>query len=172
MSHNLLLLRHGKSSHKDKSLADFDRPLNKRGQRDCKSMGRWLQEEGPLPDLLISSPAKRARQTAKRICKMSGMDPTTVQWEDSIYNANVRALFKVLQGIPEDTQTVMLVGHHKGLESMILRLSEWADIPARPKLIPTAAIAWLKVQGPWQDIKRCDARLKSIIRPRDLLTPK
>ena len=166
--HQLLLLRHAKSAHKDKSLMDFDRPLAKRGRKDTVRIGRWLSDENLIPDLVISSPAKRARQTAKRVCKQVGIAADKIQWEDCVYDANVRTLLKMLTEVPEETGTVMLVGHHEGLETMILRMSRWADIPADSKLIPTCAVARLEIDGPWSEIKKCQARLRSITRPRGL----
>lgn len=168
----LLLLRHAKSSHEDKTLIDYDRPLAKRGRKDCKKIGRWLAGENLIPDLVISSPAKRARQTALKVCKEIGYSPKKIQWDENVYDANVRDLLKILSTVEEDDTTVMLVGHHQGLESMILRLSNWADIPADPKLIPTCAIARLKIKDDWADIKKCEASLKSITRPRDLVGKK
>ena len=167
--HQLLLLRHAKSSHKDKSLIDFDRPLAKRGRKDSIRIGNWLKDHGLMPELIISSPAKRARQTVKRVCKSLDIDSASVQWEDCVYDANVRTLLKTLSEVPEEIDTVMLVGHHQGLESMILRMSRWSDIPADPKLIPTAAVAHLEIEGPWSDIRKCQASLKSIARPRNLV---
>ena len=166
--HRLLLLRHAKSSHKDPDLVDFERPLNKRGRQDCRRIGKWLKSEDMVPDLVISSPAVRAKETALRVCKRMGYAEGKIQWEDSVYDANVRTLLKLLLEVPEETRTVMLVGHHEGLETMILRMSRWADIPAEPKLIPTCAVAHLDINGQWSEVKKCDARLRSIMRPREL----
>tara|TARA_B110000977_G_scaffold112062_1_gene145269 strand:- start:74 stop:604 length:531 start_codon:yes stop_codon:yes gene_type:complete len=166
--HQLLLLRHAKSSHKDKSLADFDRPLAKRGRRDCKRMGKWLSREGIMPDVVISSPSKRTRQTVKQVFKQVGKIPSNVQWEDEVYDASAKTLLRLLAELPEEAETAMLVGHHEGLESLILRAIEWSEIPAVSKLIPTAAIAWLEIEGEWSSITQSTVRLKSIVRPREV----
>jgi phosphohistidine phosphatase len=131
-------------------------------------MGEWMKAQGLAPDLIISSPAKRARQTARRICKSLDYEAKQIQWEDSIYDANARAVLKLLTEVPEGVETLLLVGHHLALESMILRMSRWADIPADPKLIPTCAIAWLEFDDDWSNIKKCSAKLQSITRPRVL----
>jgi phosphohistidine phosphatase len=65
----LILVRHAKSSWKNISLDDFDRPLNKRGKKDAQLMGKKLKERQVVPDLILSSPAKRARKTAKAFAK-------------------------------------------------------------------------------------------------------
>lgn len=164
----LLLLRHAKSSHKDSSLADYDRPLARRGRKDCRRIGRWLKESGLEPDLILSSPARRTRQTAKRVVKHLNSDFDSIQWEEAIYDARVKTLFKLLAKVPDDFERVMVIGHHQALEEMILRKSKWSEIPANPKLIPTAAVAVLKIEGSWSEIKKADASLKMITRPRDL----
>ena len=101
-----------------------------------------------------------------------GYAADNIQWEESVYDANARTLLKLLVDVPEETHTVMLVGHHEGLETMILRMSRWADIPAEPKLIPTSAVAHLDINGRWSEVKKCDARLRSITRPRELAARK
>lgn len=166
--HQLLLLRHAKSCHKDKSLDDFDRPLGKRGRRDCKRIGKWLAGAGVKPDVIISSPSKRTRQTVKRVLKHTDLNPLEVQWEDKVYDASAKTLLKLLAGIPEEAETVMLVGHHEGLESLILRSIEWSEIPAVSKLIPTCAIAWLEIDREWSSIKKSEVHLKTIVKPREL----
>ncbi len=168
--HQLLLLRHAKSSTKDVTLDDFDRPLAKRGRRDCKVMAKWLNNEGIDIDLLISSPAIRAKETTRRLCKKIAYNYDDVLWEDKVYGGDVLTVLKILAQVDEDTGTVMLVGHHEALDSTILRLSDWADIPADPKLIPTGAIARFELKGRWADIKNNKARLVSITKPRELVS--
>ena len=65
----LSLVRHAKSSWKDPDLSDFDRPLNKRGERDAPRMGRRFASVEPPPDLLLASPARRAARTAQVIAE-------------------------------------------------------------------------------------------------------
>lgn len=166
----LLLLRHAKSSHKDSTLTDFERPLSGRGRKNCKTMGKWLSDEKLTPDLVLSSTAERAKQTSLRIVKKMGLQADIIQWEPAIYDANARTLLKLLSEVPADIDTVMLVGHHEGLDSIILRLSKWADIPAEPKLLPTGAVARLEIDDNWANIKKCQGRLISITRPRELDT--
>ncbi len=166
--HELLLLRHAKSSSKTGAADDFKRPLSKRGRKDCKRMGNWLADQGLAPDLIVSSTAVRARQTAERICKRLNYALADVQWEDKIYGADARALLKILSGVDEAKSRVLLIGHHEGLDTLILRMSDWSDIPADPKLLPTAAVARFEIDSRWAQIKNAKAKLKSIIKPREL----
>lgn len=164
----LLLLRHAKSSHKDTSLDDFDRPLAKRGRKDCKRVGKYLASEGLIPDLVISSTAIRTKETTERVCKRLDYDLERVQWEPTVYQADLLTLQNIIELVHESHQTVMLVGHHEGLTSLVLGMSKWADIPADPKLIPTGGVAKFKVDGDWTDFRKSKVRLKGIVRPREL----
>jgi phosphohistidine phosphatase len=85
----LLILRHGKSSWKFPDLPDHDRPLNSRGKRDAPLMGRKLAEEGMVPDVIISSSATRAHDTAKKAAKASGYRGEIVV-ESSLYRGEIR----------------------------------------------------------------------------------
>src|SRR5205823_3269897 len=91
----LLLLRHAKSSWDDSSLRDFDRPLAPRGKRDAPSMGRVLKEQGPLPDLIISSPAVRAKETIEAFVKSAKLD-LTPQFDENVYAASSAELLRLV----------------------------------------------------------------------------
>jgi len=164
----LLILRHAKSSHKDESLGDYDRPLAGRGRRDSPRIGDWLAEQGLMPDYVVSSPAKRARQTTRKVCKRVDFDRKQITWDERIFDADSKTLIKVLADVPKEVDTVLLVGHSHGLESLILYLSDWADIPDESKLLPTAAVAWFKTEKEWNKLGKGAAQLVSITRPRNL----
>jgi phosphohistidine phosphatase len=70
----LLILRHAKSSWKNKKLEDYDRPLNKRGKSEAIKMGKYLKEMAILPNLIITSSALRAIETTKYVCKHAGYE--------------------------------------------------------------------------------------------------
>ena len=78
MSRELLILRHAKSAWDTPAETDFDRPLNGRGKRDAPRIGAWLMAQALLPDHVIASPARRARQTTRRVCKELGLDASKV----------------------------------------------------------------------------------------------
>src|SRR5436190_24158555 len=114
----LLLLRHAKSSKDEPALGDFDRPLNDRGKDDAKLMGRFMRERSICPDLLISSPAKRARLTAELVLKAAGL-PINVAFDERIYEADVHRLLAVVSQIEPGINVVMLVGHNPGCEDLV-----------------------------------------------------
>ncbi len=114
----LYLTRHAKSSWKDASLADFDRPLNKRGKMNAAFMGRRLQEYGAKIDLIISSPANRALKTATLIAKEIGFPKKKLAADDSIYEAELSALVAMIWEMDDSLRSVMLVGHNPGFTQL------------------------------------------------------
>lgn len=111
----LYLVRHAKSSWKDPDLSDFDRPLNKRGKRDAPLVGEYLKHHQAAPELIITSPAKRALKTAKIIAQELGLSPKNIVTDESIYLADVPALVTAIHQIEDSLKTVMLFGHNPGL---------------------------------------------------------
>ncbi len=108
----LYLLRHAKSSWKDASLNDFDRPLNKRGKRDAPFMAQKLVQMGIKPDIILSSPAKRARKTAKFFSKILGV-PLVL--DEKLYDAGLDAFEAIVRNAFQTYDSVMLVSHNPGL---------------------------------------------------------
>ena len=130
----LLLLRHAKSSWDDTSLPDFERPLNERGRRAAPVIGEFMCKQRLFPDLVISSPAKRARETIALVLDAAGIR-TEVRYDASIYEASVEHLVEIIAQIEDDKTGAMLVGHNPGMENLLKRLTGKSDH------MPTAALA-------------------------------
>ncbi len=128
----LYLVRHAKSSWKDPTLDDFDRPLNKRGKHDAPLMARKLYEMGIKPDIIISSPAKRALKTAKIFAKTLDVP---LQTDKRLYEAMPRDFREVMHEVFKTHDNVMLVSHNPGLTMFN---DEISDIPIYN--IPTAGV--------------------------------
>ncbi len=118
MTKRLTLLRHGKSSWRDPDLADFDRPLNKRGKRDAPMMGQRLAKIGYAPDLVLVSPALRTRLTARIIAEQLGVDQRKLSFDHGIYLADVHELISLLRSIEEQWKDVLLIGHNPGITDL------------------------------------------------------
>ncbi|BCR06821.1 phosphoglycerate mutase [Desulfuromonas versatilis] len=114
----LTLIRHGKSSWKDPDLDDIERPLNKRGKQDAPLMGERLARRGHLPDIILSSPAKRARKTAEAIAEKLGIPSSKQILERAIYAAEPSELLALVRRLEEDWQHVFLVGHNPGFTEL------------------------------------------------------
>lgn len=141
----LIVLRHAKSEHPP-GVADFDRSLNDRGKRDAQRVGEVLLERGLTPDIIVSSAARRARNTAVRVAQTCGFDSNVVETED-LYEAGPWDIVTVVQQIPEDAATALIVGHNPGFWSIANRFTGEIDH------FPTAA--WASIQVPiefWAEI--------------------
>jgi phosphohistidine phosphatase len=164
----LYLLRHAKSSWKDTSLPDHDRPLAARGRRAAKTIARHLHERGVEPELVLCSSARRARETLERIEPALGTPAVHV--EDDLYAASAPALLERLRSVPDHVESVMLIGHNPGLQDLALdvaRPSPTADeLSAK---YPTAALATLELSvSTWQELDCGAGELTALVRPRDL----
>lgn len=163
----LLILRHAKSDWKQ-DCADFDRPLNPRGRRDAPRMGAWLADHELMPDRVLSSPARRARQTAEAVCEALHIAAGHILWDDRLYLAALPLLLDILAETPAETRRLLLVGHNPGLEDLVAHLAG-SPLPHRPdeKLLPTAGVVHLRLGG-WRQLRQGVAELVQRTRPRDL----
>ena len=169
MPRELLILRHAKSDWDGDTQDDLARPLSKRGQKDAPRVGAWMYREGLVPDLVVSSPAERARQTTLAVCKGLDYKRKSVVWDQTIYEASVEALLGVLRRCPPGPRTVLLVGHNPGLEGLLSHLAgDDLDDLAGDKPLPTAALARLEMPDDWTDLAPGCAQLVSITLPRSL----
>ena len=118
----LLILRHAKSSWKKPGLTDYDRPLNKRGKLDAPHIGELIGKKALIPDLIVSSSAKRARQTANRVAQACGYQ-NEVRLEDDLYLAYPDVIIRTLKFLPDKLNLVMIVGHNPGVEELLRLLT-------------------------------------------------
>lgn len=164
----LLVLRHGKSDWST-GHEDFHRPLVRRGQLGSEKMGAWLKNRKLIPDMVVSSPAERARATTIAACEAMGLPLKKVSWDDRIYAAPLQDLLTALSECPKKAERVMIVGHNPGLEDLIHYLTDGkVDIPADGKVLPTSALAELEMVESWQKLAPGSANLISVTRPGDV----
>jgi phosphohistidine phosphatase len=169
MTRELLILRHAKSSWDSDAATDFDRPLAKRGLKAAPRVGRFLLEQGLVPDYVVSSPAERAKQTVISVCEQLDFNPGQIAWDDRIYGGWTQTLFNVLMESPENARRVLIAGHNPGLETLLQHLCKHpVPSPADGKLLPTAAVAHLEILPQWKQLEGGVATLLSITRARSL----
>ncbi len=120
----LFLARHGKSDWSRPTLDDFDRPLNKRGRHDAPRMGKHLAGLGLLPDIIVTSPARRARETADALAHAMHMPIDKLREDGRIYAASVSVLLEVIHGWDETWNSVMMVGHNPGIADIAMMLTD------------------------------------------------
>ena len=158
----LYLLRHAKSSWKDDSLADFDRPLKGRGRDAAERMGKRLASETLQDAVLICSPAARTRETAQIMLKHSRLQMDQ-RFDERIYEASLRDLLQVVAEIPDDKQTAMLIGHNPGFEELL------AFLTGEARRMPTCALAKIKLEvESWKDARGGEGSLQSFITAKSL----
>ncbi len=159
----LLLMRHAKSSWKDDTLDDHDRPLNKRGKKDAPRMGQLLRDEVLVPDFVLASTARRARKTADHVALASGFRGE-MRITSTLYEAGAEQIAAAISETPESFGLVLLIGHNPGLEEL---LEIWTH-DYRP--MPTAAIAKLEIDiSTWQELSlTTSVKLIQIWQPREL----
>jgi phosphohistidine phosphatase len=163
------LLRHAKSSWKDSSLADRDRPLARRGRRAAKSMAGHLEAERIRPDRVLCSPACRTRETLERIEGAFG-DRVETTFDEALYAASEAGLLARLEALPEDVGSVMVIGHNPGLEELALALAaEGPGLARMREKYPTAALATIDLPATrWSELERGSGELVGYVRPADL----
>jgi len=159
----LSLLRHAKSSWDNPDLDDFDRPLASRGLRDAPEMGKRLAGRGIRPALIVTSPAKRALQTARLISHEIGVPARKLLQDDRIYMASVPALIAVIRGLDDAIGQVLLVGHNPGFTDLVNRISD-GEIDN----LPTCGYAEIEFDHTrWKDTGRRDGRLAHFNFPKN-----
>lgn len=157
----ILLLRHGKSKRGPEYETDFERPLAKRGKRDAERVGAFLAEQDLLPDLVLSSPAERARQTTLR-CAEAADYQGEVRFEESLYFAGDDAYLALLQALDDAVGSVLLVGHDPDMESVVEALS------GQYARMPTAALARIDLAiERWADLAEGAGHLAWVQLPRE-----
>jgi|SRR5215213_705800 len=160
----LYLLRHAKSSWKDASLADFDRPLNERGREAAELMGRFIASENLNVSLLISSPSARTRETTQILLRFAGLS-VEPQFDNRIYEAELRTLVQVVSEMPDDKDVAMLVGHNPGMEELLAFLTQ------ETRQMPTCALAKISFDcSSWKEIGAGKGKLEWFVTPADLLS--
>lgn len=154
-------MRHAKSSWSEPDLADFDRPLNDRGLRAAPLMGLLFEARGYIPDLLISSPARRAAETAMLVNGSLSAE-VEIRFDERVYEASPQSLNQIVGKIEDQIGSVMVVGHNPGMEGFTRFLT------SRSEAMPTAALAVIDLAiEKWNEIALGRGTLIEVIRPRD-----
>jgi len=151
----LYIMRHAKSSWDFPELSDHDRPLNKRGRNDAPLMGQQLLSRDISPDLILSSTAVRALTTATLVAKEVHYDPEKLQVSEEVYKAGRAGMIKIIQHVPDEIETLLVVGHNPVFTEVANKLS-----PEAVSDLPTAGIVALEFNcNSWLDISGENSKL-------------
>lgn len=165
----LTLLRHAKSTWDDPVARDFDRPLNRRGRKAARTIGREMRAQDLRFDKVVASSAVRVRETIADVIDGYG-EVIEPEFDQALYLASAEALLELVQATDDAKASLLLVGHNPGLENLVLLLSRDGELKneARTKY-PTATLAELSFPvDHWSEVREGTGTLVRFIRPRDL----
>jgi len=169
---DLFIVRHAKSDWADALGSDFDRPLAKRGEKSLPVITQWLQNQNIKPEVLFSSPAQRAKQTAEAIIGKLHIPKQAIIFDKRLYLASVDTLLDVLAEAAELTpqpNSVMVVGHNPGLEHLVMVLcGDPLPYTSDGKLLTTGNVVQLRFKQSWNELPPKQGQLIHFIRPREL----
>lgn len=165
----LTLLRHAKSGWDTPAARDFDRPLNVRGRKAARAMGREMRRLGLGFDRVLASPATRVTETLTELAQGYGAAVDT-SFDETIYLAPVDTLLALVRGADDAAQRLLLVGHNPGMEQLALLLSGTGALRDEIAVkYPTGALAEIGFDlAHWRDVAPGEGRLARFIRPREL----
>jgi phosphohistidine phosphatase len=166
----LTVMRHAKSSWGDASLEDFDRPLNDRGHKSARLVGREAAKRKIAFDRVFASTAMRVRETLDGFAEGYGSLPK-IEFADDLYGASLGHLVDRVRAIPDLVHAPLMVGHNPGLHRLVLQLTK-DDDPLRQRLIakyPTGTLTLITLPaGRWDETEAGTGSIAELILPRDL----
>ncbi|RUM66095.1 MAG: histidine phosphatase family protein [Sulfurospirillum sp.] len=154
----LFLVRHAKSSWDDPSLSDFDRPLNDRGLNDAKLIAKELKNRLVKPQIILSSPANRAKSTAIIVAQTLGVE--NIEFKESIYESSDFNLMMIIKELDESIKSAMIVGHNPALTMLVNKISSFSL-----DNLKTCGVVALTLDS-WQDLSPYQAGLNFYIYPK------
>lgn len=161
----LFLIRHAKSSWDNPGLRDFNRPLNDRGMDIAPKMAIFLAKQGVRPDLMVSSPAKRALTTALFFAEVFGFGHESVVHEQNIYEAAPNDILHIVSHLPDSVHTVLLFGHNPTLTDVANRFSD-----DHIYNVPTCGIVHIESDAEsWKNFGSGDTVVKNCYFPKAVL---
>lgn len=164
----LYIVRHAKSSWDFPGLADHERPLMEKGKKRTRKIIEYLRQKEVRPDLIISSSALRARETAQYIASGLGIEKDEIKIESGLYHTDADSIFNQFEDLSESYQSVMLVGHNPALTNFV-------NIFLSPPIdwLPTSAVVAIDFQtSDWEDLKSATYSIRMVVFPKLLGTDK
>jgi len=160
----LTLIRHGKSSWSDSSISDWERPLKERGKKDALLIGYKLQEDGIIPDKIVSSSARRAYDSAKRISECIEYPESEIAITDDIYFATMDQLIQIVQNLNDEWEHVFLFGHNPYFTDFANKFGDKSI-----SNLPTTGVYQISFKcDNWKDISESNGKTERLLVPKDL----
>ena len=169
----LMLLRHAKSDWSAAGMPDHDRPLNRRGQETAPKIGAYMVRHGLVPERVLCSTARRARETWEELAGEFKEHPPTI-FEDRLYNAAPDAILNLIRDTKTAVKSLLLIGHNPGLQDLAAVLIASGDLDHRERLrekLPTAGLVIIDFAlDDWAKVHPHAGRLERFVAPRWLET--
>jgi phosphohistidine phosphatase len=167
----LYLVRHAKSDYPGDVSGDHDRPLSKRGEKGCKAIGQYMKEKDLLPEKILCSDAVRTSMTVKNILRATGENIPVIYLKE-LYLATAGEILKILAKVSDDVESVMVVCHNPGVESLAKLLVGGGDKESIERLrikYPTAGLACFSINtDSWKVIDPQSGFLEEFVTPKIL----
>ena len=161
----LLLIRHAKSSWDDITMPDFERPLNERGKKDAPEMATRIRQKPVEIDLFVSSPAKRAKRTARYFAEEFKTDKDEIMYVEELYGAGPAVFEKTVTSLPDKHNTVAIFSHNPGITEFANSLSI-----VRVDDMPTCAVFGVSAEvDSWKDFMKADKKFLFFDYPKNPL---
>ena len=162
MNKKLIIVRHSKSSWKDLSLDDFNRPLNKRGKEDGPTISNYLSKRTNFIDLLHSSSSVRTFQTSKFFTERIKFGK--VKYDDNLYHSSSESILNLIKNYSNEYSSVMLIAHNPGLTHLINQITNISL-----DNLPTTGLAEIHFScNKWNEISSKNSNLIDLKFPKQL----
>lgn len=165
--HRLFLLRHAKSGWAAPGMTDFERPLTASGISDAEALGRHMRDSGLLPDLVLCSTARRARETLDRVLSVFGEMTPRIIHDEELYNSDAARYVEIIRQAPENA-ALLVVGHNPVMEDLAFALPGGGNADAMRLAssgFPTCGLAVLGFENPLSELKPGTGSLEAFLRP-------
>ena len=168
----LAVLRHAKSDWGDPGIDDFNRPLNERGWKAARRIGKEMKHRKMNFDLGLASPAARVRETIDGVTETYGEPKFPIRFEPRIYAASVDTLFDLVREISADVEAALMIGHNPGFERLVIELTRDDKKGLRRRVVgkfPTAAMAVIELPAiSWAEVEAGSGQVVELILPKEL----
>jgi phosphohistidine phosphatase len=148
----VLLIRHAKSSWGDPGITDFERPLNERGKKDAPIMARRIKDRHINIDAFISSPAKRAKKTARIFAEVFKLEEDKIDYRSALYHADAETFYTIIESVENKWDTIALFSHNPGITYFVNELTQ-----VKIDDMPTCAVFALQANcTKWKDFRKAE----------------
>ena len=156
----LILVRHGKTQPLEQGQLDFERPLHDDGLLNSSKIGKYLFDSEKFPNIILSSPAKRAIETSTLISEQLGYDSNKIHLNDELYEASVRTMLHTVNQLKSDWKCVVLVGHNPVI-------SYFAEYVSGEEIgeLATCGVVIIDFKSGWLNISQNTGKFKSYMYP-------